>query len=1190
MADVLKSPLENSQEEEQSVTPQRLPDIEMTASEPVDNTVDTRGTSLGVWSEPDIDEGMTTWESMKLGADNWIMPSSQVYRDMDQFPSQGAFWTPELVEKSTEGLTGSFAEFVLEADSEAEASYRRELSLKKQDAYQRMAKGGVGNIIASALVEAVDPAELTAVTLFTLGSGTLFNAGANLLRAGKKVDDTLALANSIKQAKNATSIGKQFLGGAAATTAAVTPFELYRQGAQPAYGDDDLMNVLMFAGTLGGTFKGTGAYFQMAKLDRQFRARTAAGNPPLSDKEKKFYEQLIGSSRIDTANARIKASDLAAGSDRQLEDIEEALMQNMVSFEAGAISRKVLDDDVALANKDIGGDVFSVKLDKDGNAVGINVDKEKLPDSWKDEAGLNLSPLTTSEAAAGKFDNSSKQIRAPRLLTFFLDRRLSSVARTMNSESGAVREAGSRLGLNSSGNVDRSATKMDAISQQNFFHQTSTARVVNTFKSAAKAWRSMNKSSTLNPLQRMEEDIEYYIEVGRAVRRGGSDDPHIQAGVDAWIKEQKFFLEESQKAYVKGADQLSFTADYMPRLIEDGKWDDFIKRYGDEEIISMYEGAIKAKQKDIDPDLARKIAEGYVQGVTKRLHDRITGQVPAMRMGFLNDEIEDIKAGLQSSGKYTDEELNDILAQVEQAYSRDVGESGTVARMKSRIDMDETYIHTMANGKTISVEDVLNNNIMEIHQQYAFQMGGAIGLARNGMNRQGEESFDNFIKNLRDEAVNLGDRKAVDQRLDEIDALEFMYDGITGRLAHQAGMSEGTEVALRRVREFNFIRTMGASGIPTMVESASVLFEHTAATLFKALPRLRHMIKKTQKGELDDPLMRELMHFTGVGIDMMTGRVRTYFDDVETDLVKSNYGKLDMGLAAGRNFVATASGMLPLTAMFRRADSMFFAYDWFAAAKKGKSPYAAIKMEQLGLEAADADLINKMINKHASTGKGGNLNTLNLDKWLEDGADGERAHRLFSLAAYRHATQSVQESNLGSTNRFLRSPWGKTIGQFLSYVLSAQEQQFQRHSARIMKGDVMASSRILLAGSFVSTLAYISGVHYRSIGMSDKRRKKYLEDRLTPTKMFTDGAIGYLGFFSFQSTIFQRTREANLINNPTFDLIRLAADGAEILGGAAFGEGKISEAQASRMLGIGMPNWYPLGMARNAIADKITQD
>ena len=751
---------------------------------------------------------------------------------------------------------------------------------------------------------------------------------------------------------------------------------------------------------------------------------------------------------------------------------------------------------------------------------------------------------------------------------------------------------GERLGLNSAGKRDRSAVPFSALEWQAWVQNTSVGRSYLVWQKNAKKWADQQGSGYgMNPLANIRKEMEYMEAVTKAVRRGGSDDPLIQEGVNMWIREQRELLEMAKNANVRGAKDVDWDDLYVPRITDNAKWDGFIQKYGEDNLIKLLKGAIKSAQKELDDEIAEMIATGYVKGVTKRVMIDLTEGTNMAHMGIYEDGLSEIRDGLMA--KFNDEKMvDDIMAQIEETFPEAAKKGGEISRMRRRVELDETF-QMKINNEIVSFEDLLKNDLKDLHQMYTYQMGGAIGLARNGIEREGMDSYQNILNKRRNNVQGMNaDQIAKNNK--EIESLQFMYDGITGRLAHGdnfLGMGERGKVWARRLREYNFIRSMGASGIPTMVETMATLFEHSAKTLWQGIPRLRKMIKKMENGELDDVLFREMMHATGVGTDLITGRVRAYFDDYETDMIKSGYTKFDAALAEGRQFTAKASGMLPMTAMMRRADGMFYAYDWFNAAMKGKAPYASIKLEQLGIDDTSMSLIMKMIKKHAKKDSKGRLVTLNLDKWKKSGKEGNIAYTKFSQSASRHSMQSIQETNIGSVNRFLRSEMGKTMGQFLSYVLAAQEQQFQRHAARMMNGDIKSAALVLSTSSMMSTLAYVTGVYYRSTGMSEQRRKKYLKERLAPSRLFMDGAVGYLGAMSFQMTAFQRFRESNLVSNPTLDLFRLVQDTSAAIKDSASGDKSMSEAAFRRMIGL-LPlpmNWYPLGVAANYISAEATK-
>lgn len=785
----------------------------------------------------------------------------------------------------------------------------------------------------------------------------------------------------------------------------------------------------------------------------------------------------------------------------------------------------------------------------------------------------------------GKYANAPEQRGID---MFGLRQKISSVARAMSSEIGAIRTLAQKLGLNSAGNTDGSAVPVGAIEYQSWAQASSTARFLSKMQPLRDSWIREVYGSTFNPLKRQEYERKFNEQVTKAMRRPtASVDERVREAAKTLSDEYSYFFNEAKSAKARGFMERDADVAYAPRIFDEVRIDELIRTHGRDQVVNLIQKAIKTKQVDIEDALAAEIADGYLQGIEKRIAG--VGQDGlVIRMGVREDTLDDIAEALMA--KYNDKAKVDEIINSFEKLVKGAPRGEGVARARSRIDLDETVSVDLPNGQKIEFEDLLMNDAEDLHQMYTFQVGGAIGLAKNGLEQEGMESIEKILDKLRQEAYKKGYNR--DKLDNELLALKFMYDGLTGQLAHDKSIGSGLERRLRQIREYNFMTSMGSSGLASFAEIANVMFEHNISSIIKGVPRLRTLIKKMQTGQLEDDLLRELQQYTGTGIDMITGRMRTGFLDSETEFIKSDYTRTDAILAYGRNKVAVASGMLPLTAMFRRADSMFYAMDWHKAALKMKSgdykaPFARIKMEQLGIDAETGAAIGKMINKYAVVDGKGNLKTLNLKEWAKDSDEGKKAFDAFSQSAYRHATQGIQETNLGSINRFFRTPIGKTVGQFLSFVLGSQEQQFQRLIVRARHGDAGAVGVIFAASAFVSTMVYVTRTYLNESGKSESVKQKNLEEKLQPWRIARDGSLGYMGALSIFSTAIQRINGNNLISNPTLDVLgKFTSFGKE----AILGDKEMSEAKVRSYLRL-LPfqNTYPLIVPMNALAREIAE-
>lgn len=791
----------------------------------------------------------------------------------------------------------------------------------------------------------------------------------------------------------------------------------------------------------------------------------------------------------------------------------------------------------------------------------------------------------------GENDNAPTQLGS-NFLAFGMRGKISAVARAMASEDGDVRALAPKFGLNSAGNSNRSAVGFGANEIQSYLQASETARVVPDLQHARDGWMQRTYGKVWNPMEAEGYKVEFNEMVTKALRRGLLDgDSDVLRSGQKFRESFSGLHDQAVKYKARGFVGKEVEKEtYVPRIHDHAKIDAAAQKVGRAEIVRLVKEAILKKQ-TIDDNIAETIADGYLHGIETRAARSALPNGMVVKLGIKEDTLEALRDALKSKLN-DDAKVDDLMGALERAVpTKPTGEG--VARSRTRIDLDETHAITLPDGSQLSFEDLLVNDVEDLHTMYTFQMGGAIGLARNGLEVEGGDSIETILQKIADRNAT-GKRIPTGKLQEELDALKFMYDGITGQLAHQHSIGDTGEAILRRIRDYNYITSMGSSGLSSMVEAANVLMDHNVKTIAKNLPEMRNLIKKAKDGNLDNQLLREMQHAFGVGMDVWTGRARTNWDEIETDFIRSDYTKVDKALAYGRTKVSMLSGMLPVTAVLRRADGMFYAYDWEAAAKafsksgKYKAPFKNIKMEQLGIDEQTGTSIMQMINKYAKY-EDGKLVALNIDDWSKSGADGTKAADAFKMSGYRHAMQSVQDPNLGSLNRTLRTPWGKTLGQFLSYTLAAQEQQLQRLAVRATHGDLGSIFRITAGAAFVSSMVYYTRTLINAQGKSDMAKQEYLEKKLDPTAFVFEGTLGYMGMLSMYSTAIQRFNGNSLISNPTIDLIQNVNKMGKSIASITVGDKELKEDELRAWLRmVPLQNFYPMAIVNNALADAFT--
>jgi len=357
--------------------------------------------------------------------------------------------------------------------------------------------------------------------------------------------------------------------------------------------------------------------------------------------------------------------------------------------------------------------------------------------------------------------------------------------------------------------------------------------------------------------------------------------------------------------------------------------------------------------------------------------------------------------------------------------------------------------------------------------------------------------------------------------------LQYMYDGITGQHVFKQDVSDGVRRLNRRIREYSFITNMGMSGMAAMMELTNSLLEYSLPVLLRTMPQYRKLYSKAANGQLDDKLLRELEVMTGLGGDVVTSKFnrasRFEGGDMDAAMMPEAVTFHDELLGRAREKVSVLSGLSGVTASLRRMSMLNYSSQWTRAAAQGKPPFSKIKMEQLGIDEDVQAAIFANIKKHATTRNNGKiLQSLNIDKWdikSAKGVSGEDVREAFSISVYREATQNVQEMNLGSVNGTLRSEWGKTIFQFLSFPLAALEQQTMRMGVRARHGDVVVG-KVIMGSMFMGSLMYMAKVHMAAAGRSDA--DEYIKERMS-MKNFTKGSLELIGVASVFGYIAQVT-------------------------------------------------------------------
>ena len=592
--------------------------------------------------------------------------------------------------------------------------------------------------------------------------------------------------------------------------------------------------------------------------------------------------------------------------------------------------------------------------------------------------------------------------------------------------------------------------------------------------------------------------------------------------------------------------QIDDNRDYLTRLFNDLKVKNVRDKFDDEKIYDLIEESIRRGQPNIEDsvvktltkrgklknktdeeafdavnDYIRRFARGYAQSIinAKFRKSGITDTNPMTRT-----DLEDVlkgELGIDNQRIFDDEDIDDIINLLTQSKT-----PKAFKRAQSRVILNEGTVIKAVN-KNGDIEDLRFGDLLEedgeqLINSYIFQMSGAIGLARNGINTnvKGTDFYELIDSKVLKEIGETNLTK--DQFQGELDALQFMYDGVTGRLGNRSETQTVHDLNIA-LRAYSFAVNMGMSGMSALMELTNVMMEYSFMTILKSVPQYKQLITDLSKADANPNLVQELIQVFGLGaeVDLAKWTAVTRFDSEDvgatiTTATGNKVGRATEKLAyASQKHVAYLSGLTGVTQTLRRMSMLNFTNEFALAAAKGKLPFSKVKRQQLGISDEMGTRIVQTLNNRNIVTKNpnGTVKNLNIEKWDEE------VREAFANIGHRDARTNVQESDLSTSNRLLKSTQiGRSMFQFLNFTFSSMEQQTQRLMVRTMNGDAGAVAKLFTASMGMGALMYIARVHLNAAGRSDK--DEYVEERME-TSNILKGAIAQIGMTSIFSYVAQ---------------------------------------------------------------------
>jgi hypothetical protein len=716
---------------------------------------------------------------------------------------------------------------------------------------------------------------------------------------------------------------------------------------------------------------------------------------------------------------------------------------------------------------------------------------------------------------------------------FGLRNLISVGARMMNSPLGSVRWFGNTLGMNVAGfsnssRVTNAGSVTEVMGRLQGQYRAQLAGILPRERTKFIKRTGLTEEEFNTALSRYLRGIDTNVDpevvkIGKIARKVLDDLGYLGVKADVVGLTRK---------------QIDDNRNYLTRLFNDLKVKNVRDKFDDEKIYDLIEDAIRRGQPNIEDsvvktltkkgklknktdeetfdavnDYIRKFARGYAQSIinAKFRKSGITDTNPMTRT-----DLEDVL-----KGEFDEEDIDDVIDLITQSKT-----PKAFKRAQSRVVLNEGAVIKAVN-KNGDIEDLRFSDLLEedgeqLINSYIFQMSGAIGLARNGINTnvKGTDFFELINTKVLKE---IGDSNLTkDQFQGELDALQFMYDGITGRLGNRSETQTVHDLNVA-LRAWSFAVNMGMSGMSALMELTNVMMEYSFMTLLKSVPQYKQLMTSLSTANADPNLVQELIQLFGLGAEVDLGKwtAVTRFDseDVGATITTATGNKIGRATEkfayASQKHVAFLSGLTGVTQTLRRMSMINFTNEFALAAAKGKLPFSKIKRQQLGIsDEMGARIVQTLNNRNIVTkNPNGTVKNLNIEKWDED------VREAFANIGHRDARTNVQESDLSTSNRLLKSTQiGRSMFQFLNFTFSSMEQQTQRLAVRTMNGDAGAVAKLFTAAMGMGALMYTARVHLNAAGRSDA--DEYVAERME-TGNLLKGAVAQIGMTSIFSYIAQ---------------------------------------------------------------------
>lgn len=585
-----------------------------------------------------------------------------------------------------------------------------------------------------------------------------------------------------------------------------------------------------------------------------------------------------------------------------------------------------------------------------------------------------------------------------------------------------------------------------------------------------------------------------------------------------------------------------------------------------EEILAQFPDEIAADARAF----AHQLGKGMSQRIYERMTQTFRSQADAAQINDVTEEaLDDLLKNLESSKGLSEDDIEFMEALKGFVYRKKPGrkesdmgalntrmklndlhkirfsnlvdEKGKPLSAQAREQVKEDFQRILGTARVsknddISFEDLLNNNYQQNLNGYYHQYASQMALAKRGINKEGGATVADLIalatKQV-DELQGSGVSKRKRDRAEtDLNAFIYLMHTANGKSIDFAkSQMRGALDPILNASLRQYTATGKAVGIfrniSTSVHLGMVAFAQTSEALqlintvgvrlhdIDRSTRVLREIGRIKDGSAPSELTRDMMRIGLMnegsmsrfqGMDYGNSFIKEEGDDLLTRAYNLS--------TSARDYMGWMNGIKPIT-MIMRVVAIGRTHDRLLAGATGAKglgkPFSPAEMKTyLTLNEDEVAKVYEAISKFAVVNKKtGGVETLRPDLWHTLGTDYAALAVKLDEKVFNFSHTIVQQSGRGYAPIMMQGGLGSTLFQFMSYASNSFEKQYMPTKLLVDRGDKGAAATRVSGAVLGSLLGYGSRLYVRSLGMSEEKRSKYLEENLTWDKTVV-GTIAYM--------------------------------------------------------------------------------